>query len=109
MKPLPEDRRELVSALYTFAGIALPPDVLIDDLPDGGMGSFRIAPFDASRKYGSTAAEITFHDADGVVVLASLYLDRHGTPLEIDLWRTDYGALLRWPDRTQLSSLMSSD
>ena len=43
-------------------------------------------------------AEIQFTDTDGVEVLASLNLDQDGKPFELDVWKTDFNALIRIPD-----------
>ena len=76
-------------------------DVMVEALPDGGMGSLRFcsgAGIAGDRKFGREAAELQFWDADGVVVLASLYLDARGEPFELDIWKTDFSPLVRIPD-----------
>lgn len=76
-------------------------DLKVTDMDDGGMGSLRLSPLSIegeSRRYGRTASELRFEDADGVTVLASLYLDRAGAPFELDIWKVDFSPLIRLPD-----------
>lgn len=67
--------------------------VLVSPMDDGGQGSLRlVVPGEvlSERKFGSKAAEHQFTDSGGTVVLASLNLDQHGLPFELDIWRTDF-------------------
>ncbi len=49
------------------------------------------------RKFGRRASECQFTDEDGVEVLASLNLDQDGNLYELDIWKTDFGKLIRIP------------
>jgi hypothetical protein len=72
-----------------------PHDLLVEPMDDGGMGSLRLS----GRKGVSLriAAELKFTDVDGVPVLASLYVDDDGTPLELDMWKVDFNSLIEIP------------
>jgi hypothetical protein len=64
------------------------------------MGSLqlKVAEQDQTgRRFGSSVSEYSFPDRDGVFVLVSLYLDRAGRPFELDVWKTDFSALLEVP------------
>jgi hypothetical protein len=71
-------------------------------MQDGGMGSLILATDESlqkpGRRFGRMAAELQFNDADGVAVLASLAVDQYGNLLELDLWKTDFSALIRIPE-----------
>lgn len=70
--------------------------VLVSPMDDGGMGSLRLAMPDGAstgRKFGRKVAEHQFADADGVVVLASLYVDQDDMPFEMDVWKTDFSPI----------------
>lgn len=102
MRHLTEHERLLVDHLATLA--KLPVDtatLLAAPMNDGGMGSLRFATDKASR-FGSMASETSFEDEDGVYVLASLYLDKQGNLLELDVWKVDYTPLQRWPTAEDL-------
>lgn len=71
--------------------------VLVSPMDDGGMGSMLLwlpdVPLQAHRRFGTRAAECQFNDVDGVLVLASLYLDESGEPFELDVWKTDFSPI----------------
>jgi len=72
----------------------------VANLNDGGMGSLRLFPTSSdwsSQQFGRAVSSCTFDDEDGVAVIATLYLDRSGRPFELDVWKTDFGELMRIP------------
>lgn len=72
-------------------------DVLrVENMNDGGMGSLTLEG--GPRRRAHCKAAVQFTDADGIEVIASLYTDDAGAPVELDLWKTDFSALLRIPD-----------
>ena len=74
------------------------------ELDDGGMGGLLLLPGDMdneARAFGRMVSDCQFTDADGVVVIASLYLDRAGIPFELDIWKTDFGRVIRIPSDLQ--------
>ena len=71
-------------------------ELLVSDLPDGGMGSLSLYPAGVTgndRFLGSQISDCQFKDTDGVTVIASLYLDREGNMYELDMWKTDFSSL----------------
>lgn len=77
--------------------------MLVQDMNDGGMGSLRVwRGTHDHRLFGGVAAEAEFDDADGVTVLASIYLDRKGQIYELDMWKTDFSPLQQLPVPDQL-------
>lgn len=71
--------------------------VIVQDLDDGGMGSFTIVRPE-NRGFSHLLSEVEFSDADGVRVLVSLYADEDDAPCEVDIWKVDFSALISLPD-----------
>src|SRR5882762_449379 len=68
--------------------------VMVRPMTDGGMGSLELRLPESpgrSRTFGRKVAEIRFKDDDGVDVIASLNVDQHSLPFELDVWKTDFG------------------
>lgn len=104
-KPSAEEFRLLAALVNRSSGLDLPSDwaerLRVRELNDGGMGSLRLsllAGQEDEATAGRLTAETRFTDADGVVVLASLYASRAGNLFELDVWKTDYSRLIRIPD-----------
>ena len=98
MRLLLEHERPLVAYLFDLAGMPVDLDaLLVRPMPDGGMGSLSIAPFDSSRRFGWAPSDCHFYDLDGVPVHAHLYLDELGAPFEIDVLRVDSEPTVGWP------------
>ena len=109
-RPLAAFERPLVAHLLTQAGLPAGMSTLRGrPMDDGGMGSFAFAPCadipyaEGSRRLGRVASEVWFDDADGVPVLASLFLDEEGAPFELDVWKVDFSPLQRWPGSDDLT------
>jgi hypothetical protein len=81
----------------------------VADLDDGGMGSLRLIPcreVALDPVFGRQFSACSFKDSDGVLVIASLYLDQFDSPFELDLWKVDFGRLNRLPaDSSELKLL----
>jgi hypothetical protein len=73
----------------------------VANMNDDCMGSLRLFP-DGSQTigvhFGRRAGACQFTDEDGVEVIASLNLDHNGNLYELDIWKTDFGKLIRIPD-----------
>ncbi len=70
-------------------------------MSDGGMGSLRLFPRGAvgdARIFGRAASECQFIDADSVVVIVTLNLDKFGDLYELDIWKTNFEKLIRIPE-----------
>jgi len=98
------DQRRLLLALLAKAHLEQRfinwlDQLMVEPLDDGGMGSFRItaAAWAERRQAGPCIAELQFEDADGVLVLASLYADVEGQPCEVDIWKVNFEPLIRIP------------
>ena len=71
-------------------------------MSDGGMGSLRLRYNEVSeesgRFLGKQISEYMFKDDDGVDVIATLYVDQNGKFFEIDMWKTNFGTLVSYPN-----------
>ncbi|HYW12620.1 MAG TPA: hypothetical protein VE871_11715 [Longimicrobium sp.] len=108
-KPSTDEARLIRALVARSAGLSLPPDwggrLRVQEMSDGGMGSLRLSfadGDDGNRSLGEVAAELQFTDADGVEVIASLNADGDGVPFELDVWKSDFSALVRIPDPVPL-------
>ncbi|NVK03686.1 MAG: hypothetical protein HWD92_02640 [Flavobacteriia bacterium] len=75
--------------------------LLVYPMDDGGMGGLYLFPGGerkAGRTFGEQASEYQFTDSDGVEVIASLNLDKDGELFELDIWKTDFRKISKWPD-----------
>jgi hypothetical protein len=53
---------------------------------------------DSNRRLGEKLADLEFSDEDGAVVTVQLNLDNHNNLYELDVWKTDFSPLKRFPD-----------
>jgi hypothetical protein len=71
----------------------------VRSLDDGAMGSFQIvgssnAVVQGSKRVASTGQAF---DLDGVLIIATLFVDEANSPCEVDIWKVDFGSLQRMP------------
>jgi hypothetical protein len=99
------DELRLIGFLISAAKSFVAPqnwecNLRVKEMDDGGMGSLRLLPDEQTRErrvFGSQVSECKFTDSDGTEVIASLNLDDKGDLYELDIWKTDFGRLLRIP------------
>lgn len=75
--------------------------LLVKPMNDGGMGSLYLFPkgkIIKDRILGKQVSDFQFKDLDGVEVIASLNLDNNGNLFELDIWKTDFSNLIKFPD-----------
>ena len=98
---LSADERRLVQALIRLSGQQLPADtealarVRVSPMEDGGMGSLRFEQKADRPLFGREISQVTFHDLDGVPVLASLSISAADELHELDMFKGDFSPLLR--------------
>lgn len=73
--------------------------VLVEEMNDGGMGSLLFFSSKAGRVIGREVARREFVDEDGVPVVAILSLDNYGDLYELDVWKTNFSKLIKFPRR----------
>lgn len=103
-KPTIQEER-LLELLVKKSAIAIPESwkegLLVCPMDDGEMGSLRLFPkgkVSEGRVLGEQVSDFQFTDLDGVEVIASLNIDNEGNLFELDIWKTDFGKLLKLPD-----------
>ena len=78
---------------------ALMPQVdiaMVEDMPDGGMGSLRFSS-DGTRSLGAVVAEADYVDEDGVPVSIVVNVDQKGQLFELDIWKVNFLPLDCYP------------
>lgn len=103
--PSPDEFRLLDFLVYEMSKFMISKEMLakmkVADMSDGEMGSLRLFPNgseDVGAKFGKQASACQFTDEDGIEVIASLNLDQHGNLFELDIWKTNFGKLIRIPE-----------
>ncbi|WP_456314782.1 DUF6984 family protein [Pseudomonas shirazensis] len=80
-------------------------NLLVKSMNDGQMGSLYLCDeslISDKRFFGKMISEHLFLDVDGVTVIASLNIDKDGNLFELDIWKTDYSPLIKYPDNYDL-------
>jgi hypothetical protein len=86
---------------FNLENIDFDNDLLAEDMDDGGMGSLKLYPKDLENKkriFGKTISDYSFLDIDGITVIVSLNLDKNGKLFELDVWKTDYSPVIKFPE-----------
>jgi hypothetical protein len=74
--------------------------ITVQPMNDGGMGSLVICTKDKKeqeRRFGEQISEYCFTDQDGIDVIVSLNVDNNGNLFELDIWKTDFTPLIKFP------------
>lgn len=102
-KPTIQEER-LLELLIKKSSLILPDNwkenLLVRPMDDGDMGSLYLFPngeIIENRILGEQVSEVQFTDLDGVEVIASLNTDTNGKLFELDIWKTDFGKLIKFP------------
>jgi hypothetical protein len=95
----------LLEVLIKKSSVSVPLNwkvgLLAHPMNDGGMGSLYLLPkgkITENRILGEQISDFQFTDVDGIAVIASLYLDSDGDLFELDIWKTDFGKLIKLPN-----------
>jgi len=103
-KPTLQEEK-LIDLLIKKSSWVIPGDwkkwLMVRPMNDGMMGSLYLFPLGkiiAGRKFGKQISDFQFKDVDGVEVIASLNIDSDGNLFELDIWKTDFGKLIKFPD-----------
>lgn len=96
---------KLLELLIKKSSIKIPAnwkdELLVQPMDDGGMGSLYLFPkgkITENREFGKQVSDFQFTDVDGVTVIASLNVDTSDNLFELDIWKTNFEELLKFPD-----------
>jgi len=74
------------------------PDLIIEEMDDGGMGSLQVAVENKDeRLFIRELANIDLFDIDGVPLFISVNLDTNGDFYELDIFKGDFSPLKKFP------------
>lgn len=105
MRKLNPDEIPLVKYLLDKSGLDYSiSELKVTEMNDGGMGSLLFDSKTKEPRFGKATAEYWFKDSDGVGVTARLNLDQEGELFELDVWKTDFSELKKWPCFKQIKS-----
>lgn len=103
-KPTLQEEK-LLDFLIKKSSVVLPENwkegLLVRPMNDGEMGSLYLFPkgeIKENRILGEQVSEFQFTDQDGIEVMASLNIDDNGNLLELDIWKTDFNKLIKFPE-----------
>ena len=100
-----KDEERLIELLVKTSSVIISDNwkdgLLVRPMDDGKMGSLYLFPqgnLTEGRELGEQVSDFQFTDMDGIEVIASLNIDNAGNLFELDIWKTDFGILLKLPD-----------
>jgi hypothetical protein len=102
-KPTPEEAAFL-EFLIKKASVKFSSDwkegLLVKSMTEDAMGSLYLFPkgiTSEDREFGDEVSEYIFKDEDRREVIATLTIDDRGNLFELDIWKTDFSALIKFP------------
>jgi hypothetical protein len=102
--PTPQEEKFL-EFLIKHASIKFPADwktgLMVKSLTSDELGSLYLLPNgneNEEREFCDEVSEYEFKDEDRRDVIATLTIDRKGDLYELDIWKSDFSALIRFPD-----------
>ncbi|WP_036059263.1 hypothetical protein [Leptospira sp. P2653] len=108
----PEEKEFLLAIVDEDDGTSVGLDPLnwipVQELSDGHMGSIRFIhdPNEKTdRQFGRIWKEVWFYDEDGVIVFAAIILDKTGLVFELEIWKTNFEPLQRYPKREEIRTI----
>lgn len=102
-----EEERKLVRFLLSKCGMSeeeFPVSGWVNDYEGGVMGSINFAGSNPDL-YQGDLIQAEYTDADGTGVIITLTVDTQGKLLDLDFWKTDFSALIRYPTPETLAQL----
>jgi hypothetical protein len=103
-KPTKEEEK-LISHLINLSSRKFSYDwkenIMVRPMDDGGMGGLIIffnKDQERNRLFGEQISEYCFLDEDGIDVIASLNIDNKGNLFELDIWKTNFSPLIKFPN-----------
>ncbi len=96
----PEERSLIEHLLSTVKGgakYAIPQEV--ENMDSAGIGGIQLS---SRGEHAADLVEAEYKDADGREVIITLTTNEHGELFEMDLWKTDFSPLQRYPEPAML-------
>jgi hypothetical protein len=103
MRPLKKEEYDFILAFLkdtpdTSRLIDTLPDLMVEEMDDGGMGSLKLlCGNNNKRRMGKDIARIDLFDVDGIPLSITLNLDEQENLYELDIWKVDFSPLRRFP------------
>lgn len=98
------DEERLLELLVRKSSVEIPKNwkdgLLVSPMDDGKMGSLRLfmrGKKMKNRVLGKQVSDFQFTDLDGVEVIVSLNIDSNGNLFELDVWKTNFEKILKFP------------
>ena len=105
-RALTAEELALIQFLLATSDDSLPiqglSEALVVEMADGGMGSLQFVSTKTNRLFGGAIGDCQFNDADGIVVCASLIVDQDGDLYELDMFKGNFGPLIRIPPTSEM-------
>ena len=74
------------------------PNMIVEEMNDGGMGSLRfINENGLERRFGKQISEVTLLDEDNIPVSFAIFLDNRGDIFEMNVFKADLSKLIKVP------------
>lgn len=101
-KPTDSEARLLEELARPLIAKGLPSswvrDVMVESMDEGGMGSLQFLNARCVKAVApspiSIGSELMLLEVDGIEVIATIYVDTQGVPIEVDLWKVDYSRVI---------------
>lgn len=96
---------KLIKLLINISDLSFPnweKNLLVCEMNDGKMGSLKLMNNTLTENslsvFGKQISEYQFVDSDGVDVMVSLNIDNNNQLYELDIWKTDFSPLNKFPN-----------
>ena len=74
------------------------PNLYVEEMNDGGMGSLRFLTKNGEKRiFGDQIAQIQLLDVDGIPLSITVNIDQEGDIFELDIWKVDFSPLKQFP------------
>ena len=103
MRLLTKDEQDLIRFMLTNNGtqkkfIDELPNLMVEEMNDGGMGSLRfLSKKEGRRVFKNEISIMHYRDTDGVSVRFALNLDQDDEVYELDVFKGDFSAMKKFP------------
>lgn len=102
-RPIRTEELEVIRHLLKIADDKIERYIpgFVTEMADGGMGSLKFEG-NNERKYQTGLIGAKYIDKDEVAVFITLNLNDRNELFELDIWKTDFSKLIKFPKPTEL-------